>query len=238
MLPSTELGPRPILPRGQGKRDLSSTSSSMAKRRAILQLQSNRIQSLRTRESNHRSSRRRRNTWQITEPGPMRTTGELTLSQRRRKRPGEVHKNRVVVREYIAQILGVSVCELLAGIDEAVCLERHNVGPPVQHFIDRLACLNRRRILAYQGIRPSSGIDTIFLKLDPGVCEGILRLEDSNGRIFGARVATVRIAHDYDGVTGRPGVDVICDLLQVGVTGSFVFILGAWRESVMRSITT
>jgi hypothetical protein len=66
------------------------------------------------------------------------------------------------------------------------------------------------------------------LQLNPRVGETTLCAEcGAESCVGGTGVSGVGVSHHDDGVTSRPGADVVGDLLQVGVAGYVVLILVA-----------
>jgi hypothetical protein len=56
-----------------------------------------------------------------------------------------------------------------------------------------------------------------------------LRLENANTSVIRASVPAVGVAHDEYSVSNRPSIDVVSDLLQVGIAGGLIAILGAFK---------
>jgi hypothetical protein len=147
--------------------------------------------------------------------------GEVALTQTRRKRPVESGQDRVVIGQDCTFVGGIGVEEVLAIVGESGSLEVEDLRAAVEALVDDFAGV----VLGW--------VVTTALQLNPGIRKTALGAKCSAESCVGcAGISGVGVSHDNDGVAGRPGTDVVCNLLQVGVASYVVLIFVARLLSV------
>jgi hypothetical protein len=159
--------------------------------------------------------------------------GEVALTQTRRKRPVESGQDRVVIGQDCTFVGGIGVEEVLAIVGESGSLEVEDLRAAVEALVDDFAGVVLGWVVAEECICAGCWVDTTALQLNPGIRKTALGAKCSAESCVGcAGISGVGVSHDNDGVAGRPGTDVVCNLLQVGVASYVVLIFVARLLSV------
>lgn len=112
----------------------------------------------------------------------------------------------------------MDVEEVIAIIGEAGRLEVDDLGAAIEELVNDFAVVGLCWVVAQQGVCTSSRFDAVFAQLHPWVGETILCAKaGANGCVFSARVAAIGVANDDDSVSARPSVNVVGNLLYVGL---------------------
>ena len=204
----------------EGQRRGGAAGAAVRKGRAVGQLHADAVEAVGAADGEARGLglREGRQLGRVAEPVAPGPSPEVGLAEGGARVVGEVGRDGVVVREDVA----VGLEELVALVAPVGGFEVDRGTRAVEDFVDRLAVVGRARVVA-QGL--GRRLHAVADQLDPGVDQAVLGAEDPDG-VGGARVATVGVAEDDDGVADAVDVDVVSDLLQVGSASRQVVRLG------------